>query len=119
MTEFQRWKNMIVIDPPAIPRSLARDRWAAIFVGAALSAAPTAIAAPDPVPQAAGPDAQTNTAAPGATGDAKTGVLKPPNIDPAMTKPVPDVDPGIEKPPLPKLGPDTNPRPETPSAQPR
>ena len=102
---------MIVIDPPAIPRSVARDRWAAVLVGAALSAAPGAIAAPDPVPQAAGPDAQTNPAAPDPTGNPKTGVLKPPDVDPAMTKPVPDIDPGIEKTPAPKLRPDAKPEP--------
>lgn len=111
---------MIVIDPPAIPRSLARDRWAAILVGAALSAAaPVATAAPDPAPPARGPDGQTNPAAPDLTGNPDTGVLKPPNVDPGMAKPVPDIDPGIEKPHAPKLGPDAKPSPESPTAPPR
>ena len=102
---------MIVIDPPAIPRSVARDRWAAILVGAALSTAPNAIAAPDPVPLASGPDTPTNPSVPDPAGNPKTGVLKPPDVDPGMTKPVPDVDSGIEKPPAPKLGPDARPEP--------
>jgi hypothetical protein len=119
MTELHRWKNMIVIDPPAIPRSLARDRWAAVLVGAALSAAPTVMAAPDPAPQAPGPDAPKTPAAPDATGDAKTGVLKPPNVDADMSKPVPDIDPGIEKTPASKLGRNAKSIPETPSGQPR
>ncbi len=109
---------MIVIDPPAIPRSLARDRWAAALVGAALSAAPAVMAAPDPVPQAPGQDASTTPAAPDdPIGDSKTGVVKPPNVDPGMAKPVPNIDPGIETPPAPKLGPDAKAEPS--QTQPR
>jgi hypothetical protein len=41
-------------------------------------------------------------------GDPKTGVLKPPNIDPKMAKPVPDVDPAMDNaPPGKKAAPDT------------
>jgi hypothetical protein len=47
--------------------------------------------------------ATSNPAAPPADampiGDPKSGVLKPPNIDPKMSKAVPDVDPAIDNPP--------------------
>src|SRR5271168_2119965 len=33
------------------------------------------------------------------SGDAKNGVLKPPDVDPKMAKPVPDVDPAMSNPP--------------------
>jgi hypothetical protein len=32
------------------------------------------------------------------TGDPKTGLLHPPDVDPKMAKPVPDVDPGMTQP---------------------
>ena len=50
------------------------------------------------------------------------GVVKPPDIDPNMSKPVPDVDPKMAKPPLPAAPPQIPPArpPETPpDVQPR
>ena len=43
------------------------------------------------------------------TGDPKTGVLHPPDVDPKMAKQVPDVDPGMTQPPPAK--PDKQPPP--------
>jgi hypothetical protein len=45
-------------------------------------------------PKAAAPPAEAMP-----TGDPKTGVLKPPDIDPKMAKAVPDVDPAMDNPP--------------------
>jgi hypothetical protein len=38
-------------------------------------------------------------------GDPKTGVLKPPDVDPKMAKKVPDVDPAMDQPPPDKQSP--------------
>ena len=67
---------------------------------------------PDPNPNAPAP----SQAAPvppeaRAAGDPKSGVLKPPDIDPNMSKHVPDVDPGMTQPPTAKTAP---PAEETP-----
>jgi hypothetical protein len=45
------------------------------------------------------------------SGDAKNGVVKPPDVDPKMAKPVPDVDPAMSNPP-----PGKTPLPSDPSA---
>ena len=51
------------------------------------------------------------------SGDPKTGVLTPPNVDPKMAKSVPDIDPGINNPPPGKApGPAD---PTAPKVQPR
>ena len=39
------------------------------------------------------------------TGDPKTGVVRPPDVDPKMAKKVPDVDPGMTQPPPDKQSP--------------
>jgi hypothetical protein len=51
------------------------------------------------------------------TGDPKTGVVKPPNVDPKMAKKVPDVDPGMTQPPPDKQSPPTDQPP--PKVQPK
>lgn len=45
------------------------------------------------------PDAPAPPADARPSGDPKSGVLKPPNVDPQMAKPVPDVDPAMNNPP--------------------
>ena len=45
------------------------------------------------------------------SGDARNGVVKPPDVDPKMAKPVPDVDPAMSNPPPGKI-----PAPSDPSA---
>jgi hypothetical protein len=51
------------------------------------------------------------------SGDPKTGVLKPPDVDPKMAKKVPDVDPGMTKPPSDKPSPPADQSP--PKVQPK
>jgi hypothetical protein len=51
------------------------------------------------------------------SGDPKTGVLKPPNVDPKMAKQVPDVDPGMTQPPPNKQSPPSDAPP--PKVQPK
>ena len=50
-------------------------------------------------------------------GDPKTGVLKPPDVDPKMSKKVPDVDPGMTQPPPDKQSPPADQGP--PKVQPK
>ena len=50
-------------------------------------------------------------------GDPKSGVLKPPDVDPKMAKQVPDVDPGMTQPPPGKQSPPTDQPP--PKVQPK
>jgi hypothetical protein len=50
-------------------------------------------------------------------GDPKTGVLKPPDVDPKMDKKVPDVDPGMTQPPPDKQSPPADQPP--PKVQPK
>ena len=57
------------------------------------------------------PDAPSPPADALPSGDPKTGVLKPPDVDPKMAKPVPDVDPAMDNPP-----PGKAPTPTDPSA---
>jgi hypothetical protein len=45
------------------------------------------------------PDAPAPPAGALPSGDARSGVLKPPDVDPKMAKPVPDVDPAMDNPP--------------------
>jgi hypothetical protein len=45
------------------------------------------------------PDTPSPPAGAMPSGDAKNGVLKPPDVDPKMAKPVPDVDPAMDNPP--------------------
>jgi hypothetical protein len=73
-----------------------------------------AVAEPQPTPpsqQKKTPDAPPPPADALPTGDPKTGVLIPPNVDPKMAKPVPDVDPAMDNPPPGKV-----PAPADPSA---
>jgi hypothetical protein len=61
------------------------------------------------------PSAPPADAMPG--GDPKSGVLKPPDVDPKMAKTVPDVDPAMDDPPPGKVpAPDNS---DPPKVQPR
>jgi hypothetical protein len=51
------------------------------------------------------------------SGDPKSGVLKPPNVDPQMAKPVPDVDSAMSNPPPGKTPSPTD--PTAPKVQPK
>ena len=84
------------------PAALAATAIAALFV----TAISPSVHAQQPVPQnvPTPPDStKPKPAAPPAdampTGDPKTGVLKPPDVDPKMAKAVPDVDPAMNNPP--------------------
>lgn len=69
--------------------------------------------APEPAPPRS--PAPADEALP--SGNPQTGVLKPPDVDPKMAKPVPDVDPAMDNPP-----PGKPPAPETsepPKVQPK
>jgi len=57
------------------------------------------------------PDAPAPPADAQPSGDPKSGVVKPPDIDPKMAKPVPDVDPAMDNP-----TPGKTPAPQDPSA---
>ncbi len=57
------------------------------------------------------PDAPPPPADAMPSGDPKTGVLTPPDVDPKMARPVPDVDPAMDNPPPGKV-----PAPADPSA---
>ena len=62
-------------------------------------------ASPDQIPK---PPPSTDKAQPPVAkpaGAPKSGVLKPPDVDPKMAKKVPDVDPGMTKPPPDKQSP--------------
>lgn len=66
-------------------------------------------------------DSTANSSAPPADtmphGDPKSGVLKPPDVDPKMAKTVPDVDPAMDNPPPGKVpAPDDS---DPPKVQPR
>jgi hypothetical protein len=50
-------------------------------------------------------------------GDPKTGMVKPPDVDPKMAKKVPDVDPGMTQPPPDKQSPPADQGP--PKVQPK
>ena len=60
------------------------------------------------------PDAPAPPAEAMPSGDPKSGVLKPPDVDPKMAKPVPNVDPAMDNPP-----PGKAPDPAAPKVQPR
>jgi len=62
-------------------------------------------------PRKATPDAPPPPADALPSGDPRNGVLKPPDVDPMMAKPVPDVDPAMSNPP-----PGKTPTPNDPSA---
>ena len=76
-----------------------------ILVGWSVAAAPGALAqaqtpqTQDQPSQNPPPEAQPKPPTPG---EAKTGVVRPPDVDPAMSKPAPDVDPMMPKPPKPQ-----------------
>ena len=89
-------------------RPLAYNRTLAAIAAAALLVTLTSpcVHAQQPAPQdvPTPPDsAKPKPAAPRAnampTGDPKTGVLNPPDVDPKMAKAVPDVDPAMNNPP--------------------
>jgi hypothetical protein len=63
------------------------------------------------------PDAPAPPADARASGDPHSGVLKPPDVDPKMAKPVPDVDPAMDNPPPGKAP--ASPDPAAPKVQPR
>ena len=63
------------------------------------------------------PDAPAPPADARPSGDAQSGVLKPPDVDPKMAKSVPDVDPAMDNPPPGKAL--ASPDPATPKVQPR
>ena len=84
------------------PNRLAAAIIAVLVVTAISHSAHAQQPAPQNVPTP--PDsAKPKPAAPPAeampTGDPKTGVLKPPDVDPKMAKAVPDVDPAMDNPP--------------------
>jgi hypothetical protein len=68
-------------------------------------------------PKKTAPDAGSLPATTPLSGDAKTGVVKPPDVDPKMAKQVPDVDPGMTHPPPDKSSAPTD--PSVPKAQPK
>jgi hypothetical protein len=63
------------------------------------------------------PDAPAPPAEARPSGDPQSGVLKPPNVDPKMAKPVPDVDPAMDNPPPGKTPGPTD--PTVPKVQPK
>jgi hypothetical protein len=63
------------------------------------------------------PDAPAPPADARPSGDPHSGVLKPPDVDPKMARPVPDVDPAMDNPPPGKTP--TPPDAAAPKAQPK
>jgi hypothetical protein len=63
------------------------------------------------------PDAPAPPADARPSGDPQSGVLKPPDVDPKMAKPVPDVDPAMDNPPPGKTPSPTD--PTVPKVQPK
>jgi hypothetical protein len=63
------------------------------------------------------PDAPAPPADARPSGDPHSGVLKPPDVDPKMAKPVPDVDPAMDNPPPGKTPSPTD--PSVPKVQPK
>jgi hypothetical protein len=99
MRKLYAGKTMLIQPTPA---TLAATVIAALFVTAISPSVQAQQPAPQNVPTP--PDsAKPKPAAPPAdampTGDPKTGVLKPPDVDPKMAKAVPDVDPAMNNPP--------------------
>jgi hypothetical protein len=94
--------------------------WAAVAVAIGLSATAAAQTVPNDRHSGAGATKDAPALSPEAKpqGAPKTGVLKPPDVDPKMSKPVPDIDPQMDKPPPGKPQPPTEQQP-TPKADPR
>ena len=97
-------------------------KWAATLLFAGFAATAFAQQSPsDDTHKKPGSGASKDAPAPPAdalpSGDPKTGVLTPPNIDPKMAKSVPDVDPGINNPSPGKAPPPAD--PANPKVQPR
>ncbi len=78
------------------PAALVTTVIAALFVTAI---SPTLHAQQPAPPDSTKPKPAAPPADAAPTGDPKTGVLKPPDVDPKMAKAVPDVDPAMDNPP--------------------
>jgi hypothetical protein len=88
------------ISPAACSRTLAAIAAATLFIAMTSPSVQAQQPAPQNVPTP--PDSAKPKAAPPEAkpiGDPKTGVLKPPDVDPKMAKTVPDVDPAMDNPP--------------------